>query len=504
MLKKICTFYISLFVLLYIFPNSELVSNNQFGSHLDINSADSLKNIQNLQYSINSILNDKNLQNANYGLTVYSITNNKFYYKRNSDKLLTPASNTKLFTSFACLSYLGEDFNTRTSVFCNSNAISGNKLNGNVYLFGRGDINLGISDIEDLAQQIKNYGINEINGNVCADATFFDADYYRKSYSGDNEEVEATGPIHPISVEKNLINVLVKAGSLTGKPANIQIIPSSTSFEVRNNTLVGYARKKKKASTISVRITTENQKTIISVSGTIPPKQTGYYSYFNNAPALTAAGVLKERLAVVGVKVNGAVVNAKIDKSNPKNIFEIASFDRPITDIMYWVNKKSDNFLAEMLFKIVGGNYGKYPSTAQSAREVILKALDTNKIARNNFVLNDGCGLSRRNLVTSEGLVQLLATAKHKPFGGVLDSTLAIAGVDGTLRKRMSGTLAANNLRAKTGTLRNVSSLAGYVRTLNGELLAFAFIFNGPSVGYYKQTENKIGELLANFQFLKY
>lgn len=504
MLKKICTLSVSLFIVINIFSSSALVSNNQFGSHLDINSGDSLKNIQNLQYSINSLLNDKNLQNANYGLTIYSITNNKFYYKRNSDKLLTPASNTKLFTSFACLNYLGEDFNTRTSVYCNSNAINGNQINGNIYLYGRGDINLGISDIEELAQQIKNYGINEINGNICADASFFDTDYYRKSYSGDNEEVEATGPIYPISIEKNMINVLIKAGSITGKSANIQIIPTSNSFVVRNNTLVGYAGKRKKGSTISVRITTENQKTIITVSGTIPPKQTGYYSYFNNSPALTAAGVLKERLAVVGVKVNGEVYNSKIDKSDPKNILEIANYDRPITDIMYWVNKKSDNFLAEMLFKIVGGNYAKYPSTAQSAREIIMKSLDTNGINRKNFLLNDGCGLSRRNFVSSEGLLQLLVTSKRKCFGGVLDSTLAIAGVDGTLRNRMKGTAAENNLRAKTGTLRNVSSLAGYVRTLNGELLAFAFIFNGPSVGYYKQTENKIGEILANFQYLKY
>lgn len=500
MLKKIFALSVGLFI---IFSSLALISNNQFGSHLDINSSDSLKNIQNLQYSINSLMNDKNLQSANYGLTVYSITNNKFYYKRNSDRLLTPASNTKLFTSFACLSYLGENFNTRTSVYCNSNAINGAKLNGNIYLYGRGDINFGISDIEELAQQIKNFGINEINGNICADASFFDTDYHRKSYSGDNEEVEATGPIYPISIEKNLINVLIKAGSITGKSANIQIIPTSNSFVVRNNTLVGYARKKK-GSTISVRITTENQKTIITVSGTIPPKQTGYYSYFNNSPALTAAGVLKERLAVVGIKVNGEVYIGKMDKSDTKNIVEIANYDRPITDIMYWVNKKSDNFLAEMLFKIVGGNYAKYASTAQSAREIILKSLDTNGIARNNFVLNDGCGLSRRNLVSSDGLVQLLVTSKRKSYGEVLDSTLAIAGVDGTLRKRMIGTTAEKNLRAKTGTLRNVSSLAGYVRTLNGELLAFAFIFNGPNVGYYKQTENKIGEILANFQYLKY
>jgi len=85
------------------------------------------------------------------------------------------------------------------------------------------------------------------------------------------------------------------------------------------------------------------------------------------------------------------------------------------------------------------------------------------------------------------------------PFYKNLDSSLSIAGIDGTLSKRMQNTLAMNNLRAKTGTLRNVSSLAGYVNTKNNDTLIFAFIFNGANVGAYKQIENKLGELLSTY-----
>ncbi len=499
--------------MLFVFISFELnysqqsTDTQQIGSHLDLTSNDSLKSILSLQANINALLNDKNLKGANYGLAIYSTINNKSIYKRNSEKLLTPASNTKIFTSFALLNFLGENFNTRTSVYCKADAIQGNAINGDIYLFGRGDINLSIGDIEDLAQQIRNLGITQINGNICADASFFDKDYARSSYSGDREEVEPTGPIFPLTVENNLINVLVKAGSRTGGPANIQIIPNSKSFIVRNNSLVGFvAKKKKKAAPagIGVRITNENDKTIITINGIIPPKQTAYYSYFNNAPDVTAAGVLKERLAVVGVKVSGDVKAATLGEIKNNTAKEIANFERPITDIMYWVNKKSDNFLAEMLFKIIGGNFAKYPSTAQSAREKVMQALNDNGIPHNGFQLNDGCGLSRRNLVSAEGLAKLLLVAKNKKFGRALDSTMTIAGVDGTLRKRMVGTLAANNLHGKTGTLSNTSSLSGYVRSSNGEQFTFAFIFNGPGVGYYKQVENKIGELLANFKYLKY
>jgi D-alanyl-D-alanine carboxypeptidase len=95
--------------------------------------------------------------------------------------------------------------------------------------------------------------------------------------------------------------------------------------------------------------------------------------------------------------------------------------------------------------------------------------------------------------------VKLLASASRLSFGRQLDSTLPVAGYDGTLRNRMIGTLAENNVHAKTGTHGNVSALSGYVTTLDGERLAFAFMFNGPSVGVYKTVENELGTLLAQF-----
>lgn len=488
-----------LYIVLSIFISNELQSQN-----FQLNSNDSLRSILTLQENINALLNDKNLKNSKFGLCVYSLNNNKSIYKKNSNVLLTPASNTKLFTSFALLDFLGANFKVKTSVYYDSDNLKDGVLNGDIYLYGRGDIFLSIPDIEELAQQIKNRGIKRINGNVYADASFFDQDYYRSSYSGDREEVEPTGPVYALSIEKNQINVLVKSSSKIGAPANIQIIPGSKSFVINNLAKVGYAGKKKKGRTIAISIKNNGNTQVITVTGTIPPNQTAYYSYFNSNPALTAAGVLKERLEVIGVKVSGAVAQKNCPSIKSSVAKEIASFSRPVTDIMYEVNKKSDNFLAEVLFKIVGGNYGKYPVTANSSREKVMESLKKNGIDNNGFMLNDGCGLSRRNLVTAEGLMSLLIKARQKNYGRTLDSTLAIAGVDGTLRRRMSGTLAQNNLHAKTGTLRNVSSLAGYVSTKNRDLFVFAFIFNGPSVGYYKQVENKIGELLANFEYKKY
>jgi PBP4 family serine-type D-alanyl-D-alanine carboxypeptidase len=496
-----------------------LFCNNNFSFQANNNnsqqltSSDSLKSLLDLQYQINSVLNDKFISGSKYGISVYSLNDGKNVYKKNAESLLTPASNTKLFTSFALLSYLGENFRVKTSAYIDSAKIENGVLYGDVYLYGRGDVFLGISDIEEMAQQIENMGVKKIVGNICADASFYDADYYRKSYSGDNEEVEPTGPVYPLSIERNQITVLVKSDSRIGSLAHVQVIPNSNSFVIRNSAVAGTGGvvkgkgKKKRVvgpPPLGVRLNREGDKTVIYVSGAIAPNRTANYSYFNYAPDLTAAGVFKERLGIVGVKVEGSVIAKTCPAIKTGKAKEIAKFGRPVSDIMYWVNKKSDNFLAENLFKILGGHYGKYTSTAKSAREAVIKQLDTNKIPYSGIVLNDGCGLSRRNLITPDALARLLMTANKKNLGKVLDSTLPIAGVDGTLRKRMVGTAAQNNLRAKTGTLRNASSLAGLVKNKSGELFVFSMVFNGPSVGYYKQTENKIGEILANFQYTKH
>ncbi len=376
-------------------------------------SNDSLKSILDLQYRINQVLNDKYITGSKFGISIYSLTGKKSIYKKNASALLTPASNTKLFTSFAILDNFGKNFTINTSIYTDSDKISNGVLNGNIYLFGRGDIYLGIADLEELAQQLKNLGINKINGNVYADVSFFDEDYYRLSYSGDNEEVEATGPIYPLSIEKNLINVLVKSGSKPGTKANIQVIPYSNSYKIINNAQVAYAKKRRPARNISVKITNQGDNQVITISGTIAPNQTGYYSYYNTNPALTAAGVLKERLEVVGIKVSGAAAKGKFHQKKT-NENELASFSRPVSDIMYWVNKKSDNYLAEILFKVLGAHYGKYPNTAQSAREIIMNTLTKHGINNSQFIINDGSGLSRRNLVSSDGLLSLLIRSLNR------------------------------------------------------------------------------------------
>ncbi|MBL7998993.1 MAG: D-alanyl-D-alanine carboxypeptidase, partial [Candidatus Kapabacteria bacterium] len=115
--------------------------------------------------------------------------------------------------------------------------------------------------------------------------------------------------------------------------------------------------------------------------------------------------------------------------------------------------------------------------------------------------LFDGSGLSRRNKTSPMQQLNLLKYIAQQPFGGVFYSTLSIAGVDGTLGRRMRGTAAESNVHAKTGTHANVSALSGYTRTRDGERIAFSFQWNGNNVGMYKYLENLLAIQLSEFSY---
>lgn len=236
-----------------------------------------------------------------------------------------------------------------------------------------------------------------------------------------------------------------------------------------------------------------------SISGTMLPNSSYSYRFYIKNPVLAAAGALKTRLENAGISTQGELWDIDIKMISAKTEL-IGSFSRSITDLVYVMNKQSDNFIAENIFKIIGGGKAINDSCSNRAKKSMLNSLFESGIDTAGFMFNDGSGLSRRNRISSRGLVDLLIKAKEKSFSSTFDSTLSIAGIDGTLAKRFRNTPAQNNLRAKTGTHANVSSLSGYVRSSDGELIAFSMVFNGSAVGSYKQIENQIGVLLAEFR----
>ncbi len=499
-------------------PNSIASKLNQ------ISPEDSSKSIIFLKKQILKTLKTIQEENTKFGIAIYSLDKNEYCFKQNSDATYIPASLTKLVTSFSALNKFGSNFKVTTSIY-RTGKIENRTLYGNLYIYGRGDALLSVSDIDYLVEKIIASGIKRITGGIIADDSFFDGQTDRFVYSGDADVVQKTQPITSLSLEQNIVTVIVTAGSIYGRYVNVQVIPASFGFKVFNSAKVARSlgnntqideiddlskfgdqiqiaqnrtqRKPSQTSSKKLSVSSKLNQGFqeIYVSGNLEAGTSKTYSFFIENPPLVVAGCLKKRLLDNGVQVDGDIGIGQLPSQN----FLVCEFSRNITEILAPMNKNSDNFIAEIVFKMIGAYDKKMTSNSKEAVRYVFNLLDSLNIPCLECKMYDGSGLSRRNRFTPESIVQILKTAKSNPSTAFFDTLLSIAGCDGTLAKRMIGTSAEGKVFAKTGTHSNASCLAGYLKTLDGELLAFAFMFNGEKVGTYKDIEDKLCIILTDF-----
>ena len=184
----------------------------------------------------------------------------------------------------------------------------------------------------------------------------------------------------------------------------------------------------------------------------------------------------KEELQKCGIAINAPITTDRL----PKDVLLICSRSHRLSEVLEPMMKESDNLYAESMFFQLAATVGKRPATAAHARQVIKNTVTKAGVTGIPYRIADGSGLSLYNYVTPELMVRLLRYAYLKrDIMAALYPALPVAGVDGTLKKRMKGGPAQGNVHAKTGTLSGVSSLAGYCRAANQHLLAFCIINQG-------------------------
>jgi D-alanyl-D-alanine carboxypeptidase/D-alanyl-D-alanine-endopeptidase (penicillin-binding protein 4) len=358
--------------------------------------------VEELQQRLDSIIAPVKNAGITVSAKVVHPDYNKTLFEYNSDAELIPASITKLITSACAFVKLGQSYNIRTAVYTDDNNISDGVVNGNIYLKGYGDPDLYTADIDHLAEIVVKSNIKEITGNIVADESFFDSDYYTLSgyYKGD------TGPSY---------------------------WPYITALSFNKN------------------------------EGT-------------SNPALSAATTLSADLQAAGITFTGEIIAGQ----TPKGAKEIAQMSHSIFDVLSNMNKVSDNHSAITIFKLLGAKQKSNPGSLQSGQEVVESFLTEIGVNRYSFEILEGSGLSRYNKIHADLYMKLLKYMYDDRF--LFDyfyNTLSVAGVDGTLMKRMIGTAGEGNIHAKTGTLNGVSSLCGYAVDGDSEILIFFIVMNG-------------------------
>lgn len=178
---------------------------------------------------------------------------------------------------------------------------------------------------------------------------------------------------------------------------------------------------------------------------------------------------------------DGVVLDVRIsDGTLPDSAFHLCSRFHSIDQILLRMMKQSDNFYAEAMFYQLAAHQGHRPARAKDAATIVKRLISKVGLGHRPYRIADGSGLSLYNYLSADLEVRLLRYAyRNSTVYLHLLPSLPVAGSDGTLRNRMRGSFAADNVKAKTGTLEGVSALAGYCTAANGHRLCFSIINQG-------------------------
>lgn len=474
------------------------------------------KTVAELQTRISQILAKPELASAMVGIKVASLDTGRVLFEENAAKLLRPASNMKIYTVATALDRLSPDYRFNTSVFAAARPDSAGVVHGDLRIYGRGDPSIAarfnsgdyLKGIDDLAARIVAAGVKRVEGDLVGDESYFVGPKYGSGWEWEDLTWYYGAEVTPLTINDNALDLFVKPGSEVGQPALITTGPPDPLL-----TIVNRVTTSAKGLRRDISIHRGLGENTITITGSIAVDDRGYTGGIGiSHPALLFVYLLRSSLSQKGVVITGK------SRVTGENVFPAASSasqeelailqSPPFSAIAAQTLKPSQNLYTELILRTLGKVAPVAPETPitnptseQLGLEAVKTFLKTTGIRPDSLVLDDGSGLSRGDMVTAEASVQLLTFMSKHRYASVFRDALPIAGVDGTLRNRLKGTPAENNLRAKTGSLSSASSLAGYVTTAAGEKLAFSIMVNNysPDVDARATCIDPIAVLLASF-----
>jgi serine-type D-Ala-D-Ala carboxypeptidase/endopeptidase (penicillin-binding protein 4) len=379
-----------------------------------------------LRYKIDSLTSQPQFRNAQWGVLVVNPRTGDTIYSKNAGKLFMPASNMKIITGAMALTLLGPDYTYRTT-FLKSGDVRDSVLQGDLLVIGRGDPTvsdrmrgLATSVMDALADSLRAHGIARVAGKLARVGNAFP-----DSTHGYGWEADDLGEYYGAGVDELYFN----EGTA---PTTLGPLPDT----VRDSLYSGPAKDPAKA----------------------------YLDALHDAMTRRVIGL------------DSGVVDSIVPA--PPRMDTLFTFvSPPMRDILPVMMKPSQNQIAEIFLKTIGLERGGM-GTADSAVKIVAQQLVAWGVQPDGFLIFDGSGLSRHDLVTPETLVRVLDRVQSDTAFAVFYNAMPIAGVDGTLETRMKGTPAEGNVHAKTGSIGGARSLSGYVTTADGERLIFSLLAN--------------------------
>ena len=455
-----------------------------------------------LAETIDKLLLEPKLQSATVGIVVADADSGRVLYAREARRLFILASNTKLFATAAALDELGPHHRLETVVYRHGQ-LNGSVLDGDLVVVGGGDPSLGSrfdkepdASIRRLARSVAEAGVKEVRGALLLDDRLFDRQFQHPGWPADQLDRWYCAPIGALTLNDGCVDVVVRPANALGKPSVVSLAPVCDLIAVDNRCATV---KRTARHLVSVfRSGTTNR---LAIRGSMRVGSgAASVSIAVAEPTLVFGSVFKRHLAEAGVKIEGGTRAVGEDwRPTAGAPWVVAAYHATLLGpLLPVVNKRSQNQWADTLCKLVAARHGEPGSFAGGVKRMTALALGLGLEAE-EVVLADGSGMSRSNLASPSAVTALLRGMRKHPHGQLFSDSLAIGGVDGTLRRRLQKVDGSERVRAKTGTLQGVSSVSGFILPKMGEetTLVFSILCNDLKIGASQARALQDGILAA-------
>ncbi|MEM8484574.1 MAG: D-alanyl-D-alanine carboxypeptidase/D-alanyl-D-alanine-endopeptidase [Bacteroidota bacterium] len=429
---------------------------------------------------IDEILAGPHASAAFWGVHVQDLSNGRVLYQRNGDKTLVPASNQKLITAAAALDALGADYRYETTLHFKGE-IGGSVMRGDLVLEGAGDPTFaskefkGENPLKAWAEKLAGLGVTRIEGRLIGDDNAFDDQPYAEGWDLSFVATESFAPASSgLSAHDNIVRVQIES-SRVGAPPVLTDMPAG--YLELDNEATTSARRRGRSIRVNRKLGTEE----VTVKGSVPRVYRRSVVIPVSNPTMFTLHAFKTYLEEAGIEMVATLhdiddIDENIDYKNAAPLFVYHS--PPMADILVQVNKESNNFYAEQVFRTFG-----WGGSVEGGERRVKEFLKKTGISRAGLAVRDGSGLSRKNMLTTETIGGLLAYMQRHSDWETFKQTLPRGGeAETTLDHRLKNV----PVMAKTGSLEYVRSLSGYVTTDDGRLIAFSLIANNYTAPSYR------------------
>lgn len=427
-----------------------------------------------LKQAMQSVIDRSPLKTARVTVQARSLDDGTVVFSRDADELLNPASNVKLFTAAAALSRFGPEYRFETEFLTDQDFKEGKAKT--LYIRGKGDPTVSTERLYGIVSELVHAGLNKELQDIVVDDSWFDGERYAPGFDQEYGDKAYLAPTGALSLNWNTVGVYLRPGDSIGAKASVELEPPSDYFVVDGEVTTGTHTQRR--FTVSSSVDKDRVRQKIEVGGVVPFEKGAWSSWKKiDQPALYFGFTVRELLKQRGVKVKGRI---KLGVVPPGQKMLHLAQSETLDIVLKKMNKHSSNFVAEQLIKALGAEFRGAPGSSEKGIDVVEDFLEKDVgLARGSYVMKNGSGLNDTNRFSASQTNRLLITMVEKfPLMPEYLSALGIAGKDGTLKYRFEGSDAVGRLRAKTGTLENVSALSGYVQAVGGERFVFSIMVN--------------------------